>query len=455
MRRTLSAVALVVLLAAPADAATAAQRYHLTDLGTLGGPSSDAHAINDAGEVVGAADLTGARSHAFWWILGDLRIHDLGTLGGPNSEANAVNSGGVIAGEADVADGTPRGFRGPPGALQSLGTTGVCPISNPPFSSAVGINDAGYAVGASALPCGSDGRSVIAPPGLLFGPTAGRNTYASDINDLGQIALDGGVYEYPPLIEQPDGSVTDVPSPAEHVYALNDRGHATGSTHPLAPTFDRHAYLFNGNTGEILDLGQLGSGHTDGLAVNERDDVVGTSGAGAFVSLQGTPLQPLSDLLDHDSRAWSPTTAEGINLSGVIVGQGEIGGQTHAFVAQPVADLRVTLEEPSGPILAGDHFFLEGTVTNRGPSEVGDVHLSFHTSRAATFVAQVPGSDCFTAPQDSGCNLHLMQPGESRGLFLVLKVDDRGRLTLTGALQDQAYDTQPRNDDARVRVRIR
>lgn len=54
--------------------------YVLTDLGTLGGLSAQAHDINDAGEVVGAATNAASRSHAFLWRNGSMT--DLGTIGG-------------------------------------------------------------------------------------------------------------------------------------------------------------------------------------------------------------------------------------------------------------------------------------------------------------------------------------------------------------------------------------
>src|SRR5437899_436929 len=41
--------------------------YAITDLGTLGGPSSEANAINNRGQIVGKADTAKGFTHAFLW----------------------------------------------------------------------------------------------------------------------------------------------------------------------------------------------------------------------------------------------------------------------------------------------------------------------------------------------------------------------------------------------------
>jgi len=56
------------------------QSFEIKDLGTLGGLTSEANDINDAGQIVGTADLPTAFAHAFLWE-NDL-MTDLGTLGG-------------------------------------------------------------------------------------------------------------------------------------------------------------------------------------------------------------------------------------------------------------------------------------------------------------------------------------------------------------------------------------
>lgn len=70
----------------------------VTDLGTLGGVSSDAYGINDFGQVVGRSN-NGASIHAFTWTRNTGMV-DLGTLAGGVSEAYGINNVGQIVGHS-------------------------------------------------------------------------------------------------------------------------------------------------------------------------------------------------------------------------------------------------------------------------------------------------------------------------------------------------------------------
>ena len=73
--------------------------YTLTD---LGGPLLiHANDINEAGQVVGSATTAAGQPHAFLWDDGVMT--DLGTLGGPTSSAGGLNDAGQVVGGSRVS----------------------------------------------------------------------------------------------------------------------------------------------------------------------------------------------------------------------------------------------------------------------------------------------------------------------------------------------------------------
>ena len=169
----------------------------MADLGTLnpGYGDSTAHAINDAGVIVGHSDVSPGAVRAFRHSGGTMQ--DLGTLGGTSSVARALNESGVIVGESSLAGYSSHAFRYSNGLMIDLGTLDDGPGIS--FSRAQGINEAGDIVGVSSI-AGSDlphafivysggamqdlNTLVETVPGVYFYDSFG-------INDLGQIVASG------------------------------------------------------------------------------------------------------------------------------------------------------------------------------------------------------------------------------------------------------------------------
>ncbi len=73
----------------------AAPLYAVIDLGTLGGGSSQALGLNNAGQISGIAALTNnAGANAFLYSGGVMT--DLGTLGGATSNGQDINAAGQV-----------------------------------------------------------------------------------------------------------------------------------------------------------------------------------------------------------------------------------------------------------------------------------------------------------------------------------------------------------------------
>jgi probable HAF family extracellular repeat protein len=135
------------------------------DLGTLGGSSSYAHALNETGQVVGFSMTADRFWHAFLWEHG--RMVDLGTLGGSDSRAYGINDMGQIVGQSTNATGDQHAVRWEHGTIADLGTLGG---SN---SVARAINAHGQIVGSSVTASGFQHAFSFSPFAFIgfFAPT--------------------------------------------------------------------------------------------------------------------------------------------------------------------------------------------------------------------------------------------------------------------------------------------
>jgi probable HAF family extracellular repeat protein len=220
----------------------------LRDLGSLGGPTSGAVAINNHGQIVGSADTKmkdrngTSISHAFLWEKGKMR--DLGTLGRgyTNCGAADINERGQVVGscfnptsrQGRQPSGTEHAFLWQDGSMRDLGTLG----GNPPWSSAVAINDRGWVIGNS-------------PPIWNWRAFLWRNGTITDLGTLGA----GGHHS--------------------EAVAINNRGQVIGDSVPPGPHGMSHAFVWQ--NGHMTDLGTLGGYVSVPTAINERNQVVGSS----------------------------------------------------------------------------------------------------------------------------------------------------------------------------------
>jgi len=332
----LNLVSVLVLLFAAKVAS--AQKYTVTDLGTLpGGNSSVAYKVNDLSQVAGNSTLPGnAYGHAFIYQNGTLT--DVGTLSGGWSVAFQVNASGEAVGYAPLSTGNDRAFTFSNGQITALPTLGGG------FSDGYAINDFGQVVGASATSTGdthpflfSNGQMIDlgtlgSPPGPEYWNSA------QGINNPGQVVgysytATGGFFGF----LWTNGKMKNLGAlggSLSEAWAINDASQITGGAYLKNGV--EHVFLFS--KGKMIDVdGRTGFSNSIGWAINKFGTVVGrfdvASGTHAFIS--NGKLQDLNPLIPANS-GWVLEEARGINDSGQISGYGTHNGEERSFLLTPI-----------------------------------------------------------------------------------------------------------------------
>lgn len=138
------------------------QNGTVIDLGTFdGGSWSSAYALNDQGQAAGYGMIANGVFRGFIWTPGQ-GYTALGTLGGFSSYAMAINSAGEVAGSSQIASCYSHAFVSNGTSMTDLGTLGGV------SSYAYGINDAGNVVGYSWTAGNTTTDGFLQQGGVMF-----------------------------------------------------------------------------------------------------------------------------------------------------------------------------------------------------------------------------------------------------------------------------------------------
>jgi probable HAF family extracellular repeat protein len=375
--RALLAVSALAALAVPTR--SFAQTPTQTDIGNLGGGSTNVAAVAGdyvVGQSIVAAQTPwgGALNHAYVWSASTKAMVDIGALlpnSGAISGATSVNSKGQVAGFyfSPAYDGTVYGFFWDP-------TTGVKTVGQIVWGNngaSILINESGvvasvdtsgnvfrWTLGGGIENLGTTGYDAYGANGFSGGTTVtGINAHGDIVGNSGSGSAGFGVSFFA------DGSastLTLLTSPGDSVYpsisvqnqggleinvsAINDSGVVVGTYWDVSYLWEGYAIsqggFFNAGVhnshafkwsqaGGFTDLGNLGVSYlvpgapatfaASALAINNSGTIVGygfppTGGYAPFVYGPGSGLTQLPGLYSGDNEA----SATGINNDGVVVG---------------------------------------------------------------------------------------------------------------------------------------
>ena len=339
---------------------TRAEFYYVKDLGTLGGNTSGAYALNNLGQVVGYSDTNNLYAHAVLFSGTGSNNIDLDVLGGNTTigEALGINDSGLIVGDATPsAGGRVEAILYRASGNFNLGDLSDCGAT---AGTAYGINNSGAIVGFAddcfftPEPCrfGGIGTTNVALPGI----GGGVDGISYCINALGRsvgYVTRSDQARHATLFGTNGESSVDLGTLGgfnSQAYGINDAGQIVG-TSALPGNSIFHAILYSGTGSNNIDLGSLGGISAFAYAINNSGEIVGNSYPAtnnnsifhAFIYKNGV-MTDINGLVLTNSGFTNIRLIDGggrmpgrvINDSGQIAAIGEIGGRTHAVLLTPV-----------------------------------------------------------------------------------------------------------------------
>lgn len=346
---------LLCLTVGLANAAWAYPEYRVTVVGPANSYATD---INKDGVVTGDAYRNNTSPRAF--LNRGKGVVYLGTLGGTSSNAVAINDKGQVLGQWTTAAGETRGFIYYAGKRRDIGTipgrtTRYTDINNGGFITAQGTG--------GGSPVGP--RSFLRAPGGTFTdigtlPFDDPITYANALNNRNTITGASGPLTFP---DQPlrafswsKGKMLDLGDfgwAPNYGEAINDCGQITGSMSVRGVFRDRIAFLYsNGRLVDIDGRPATGERNSAGAGINNLGHIVGSSDHLSGFIYRGKRMQSLNALI-NPAQHWDIFSPQAINDAGQIAANAIRNGVQYAVrldLIRPMLERAPQLEPDEGAV---------------------------------------------------------------------------------------------------------
>ena len=442
------------------------QTYMVIDLGSLRSDTngtSDAHAIDSQGDVVGVADDDNGFQQAFFWQpatgIKNLKLSNNGhfTAGGDNSAAfgisyAAAGNGNSTAVRYIVGEGNPPAlssgnehalYLGPAGLVDLNGTGN---FSSGPLSAARAVNTNGVTVG-WAVKADNIGYFAFRSTGTtlqdLGALPGGSLSVGVALNNLGDVvgsSSDSNGIGSAVVWSHSGGEATKI-SGMTVATGINDQGLVVGKL--LANVGDGvQAVTYRLGASQSVSLATISNQSSVAWGVNNHGQIVGASGIGTVIRSPGittgvsaTLWNGTNSVVDLNTRistaGWHLSTAEAINDAGQIVGAGFHNGIKRAFLLTLPPAIASPTVAPRELLPAGGTVTITAVVSNNVAADSVSASISGTLTSVMQLAAQPDNiyTGTFTVPANSTTNSRLYAVSIQAGSGLV---SSAGTITVAG-----------------------